>query len=93
MPLPYAVKSSRWVLNKDYSRFLLLVEECNGAISSESRFSVLPDAKRSYITVEFTDVADFNYFDRVACMLFDTEKPVIKLTWFQRLVKRLKNLI
>lgn len=94
MPMPYAVKSSRWVDNKDYSQFLLVLAEYAGSLSPETWFNSA--AKKSYVTVEFMDVEDFNQFNQACYILFDThsqEYTKQNLTWFQRVIKSLKNLI
>jgi len=86
MPLNYAVKSSQWVNIKDLDTFKSILKDYAGTLLEIS--NEFPEGE-FYVTVEFVDNIDFNEFE----FAFARYKESKKLSWFQRLLKRLKNLI
>ena len=81
----YAVTSSRWVANEDKELFLAILRDYAGVMLPTSEFSTGTDGK-SYITVGFMDVMDFNEFE---ITIYDVlEKPLeTKPTWLQRILR------
>lgn len=83
---PYAVTSSQWVNNADQKLFKALLAEYAGVMLPYSAFST--GTGKSYVTIGFTDVMDFNQFEIAVHEQIDKprekkEKP----TWLQRILR------
>lgn len=88
--LDYAIRSGRWVNNLDIPKFRKLADKYAGSIDPAIP-GMPPLSTKTYVIVEFMDMEDFEHFDQVAYRLFEEDKPL--LSRFQRVIKRLKNLI